>query len=156
MCIRDSPKGPPLSRSYGGNWPSSLTRDHSSALGYSPCPPVSVYGTDTIPTPYEAFLGSVGLVSLRGEAPPHHLSELTASRIFLGSPPTGLDQHVRQLAHLPFCAPPSVIARKWWYRNINLFSIGYALRPHLRTRLTPVSYTHLRAHETRHDLVCRL
>ena len=130
------PKGPPLSRSYGGNWPSSLTRDHSSALGYSPCPPVSVCGTDTIPTPYEAFLGSVGSVSLRGEAPPHHLSEITASRIFLGSPPTGLDQHVRQLAHLPFCVPPSVIARKWWYRNINLFSIGYALRPHLRTRLT--------------------
>src|SRR5450756_1652138 len=24
------------------------------------------------------------------------------------------------------------------------------------TLLTPVSYTHLRAHETRHDLVCRL
>src|SRR5659263_727077 len=23
-------------------------------------------------------------------------------------------------------------------------------------KLTPVSYTHLRAHETRHDLVCRL
>src|SRR5450759_5706870 len=23
-------------------------------------------------------------------------------------------------------------------------------------RITPVSYTHLRAHETRHDLVCRL
>jgi hypothetical protein len=97
---------------------------------------VSVCGTDTIPTPYEAFLGSVGSVSLRGEAPPHHLSELTASRIFLGSPPTGLDQHVRQLAHLPFCVPPSVIAREWWYRNINLFSIGYACRPHLRIRLT--------------------
>jgi hypothetical protein len=45
----------------------------------------------------------VGSVSLRGEAPPHHLSELTASWICLGSPPTGLDQHVRQLAHLPFC-----------------------------------------------------
>src|SRR5450759_1656345 len=25
-----------------------------------------------------------------------------------------------------------------------------------RTTSTPVSYTHLRAHETRHDLVCRL
>ena len=97
---------------------------------------MSVCGTDTIPTPYEAFLGSVGSVSLRGEAPPHHLSELTASRIFLGSPPTGLDQHVRQLAHLPFCVPPSVVTREWWYRNINLFSIGYALRPHLRIRLT--------------------
>src|SRR5665811_2381739 len=27
---------------------------------------------------------------------------------------------------------------------------------HFRTRLTPVSYTHLRAHETVLDLVCRL
>ena len=50
----------PFSRSYGANWPSSLTRIHSSALGFSPCVPVSVYGTDTTPTPYEAFLGSVG------------------------------------------------------------------------------------------------
>ena len=63
------PKGPPFSRSYGGNLPSSLTRDHSSALGYSPCLPVSVYGTDTTPTPYEAFLGSVGSASLLGIRP---------------------------------------------------------------------------------------
>src|SRR5450756_2874345 len=27
---------------------------------------------------------------------------------------------------------------------------------HVETFLRPVSYTHLRAHETRHDLVCRL
>src|SRR5450759_3928460 len=30
------------------------------------------------------------------------------------------------------------------------------LHPRLDTMVTPVSYTHLRAHETRHDLVCRL
>src|SRR5450759_2304600 len=29
-------------------------------------------------------------------------------------------------------------------------------RPGLRKSMGPVSYTHLRAHETRHDLVCRL
>src|SRR5450759_500901 len=28
--------------------------------------------------------------------------------------------------------------------------------PHRRVVVIPVSYTHLRAHETRHDLVCRL
>ena len=32
-----------------------------------------------------------------------------------------------------------------------LFAIEWLLR-----RIFPVSYTHLRAHETRHDLVCRL
>src|SRR5450756_3068404 len=31
-----------------------------------------------------------------------------------------------------------------------------AAAPHLRLVQIPVSYTHLRAHETRHDLVCRL
>ena len=36
-----------LSRSYGTNLPSSLTESRSSALGFSPRPPVSVYGTDT-------------------------------------------------------------------------------------------------------------
>src|SRR5450756_1467882 len=37
--------------------------------------------------------------------------------------------------------------------------IMYAARPVYATveaRAAPVSYTHLRAHETRHDLVCRL
>ena len=35
----------PLSRSYGVNLPSSFSRVVSSTLGYSPRPPVSVYGT---------------------------------------------------------------------------------------------------------------
>ena len=38
----------PLSRSYGANLPSSLTMVLSSALGYSPRPPVSVSSTDTL------------------------------------------------------------------------------------------------------------
>ena len=36
-----------FSRSYGTNLPSSFTRVLSSALGFSPHPPVSVYGTVT-------------------------------------------------------------------------------------------------------------
>ena len=49
-----------LSRSYGANLPSSLTTDSSSALGFSPCLPVSVYGTDTpMVMTCEAFLGSI-------------------------------------------------------------------------------------------------
>src|SRR5665648_1210222 len=40
----------------------------------------------------------------------------------------------------------------WLYRTA-----GYTLANHRRKgRPIPVSYTHLRAHETRHDLVCRL
>ncbi|RGE06683.1 hypothetical protein DXC33_17790 [Clostridiaceae bacterium TF01-6] len=47
----------PLSRSYGVILPSSLTMLLPPALGFSPHPPVSVYGTGTWYT-IAAFLGS--------------------------------------------------------------------------------------------------
>ena len=40
--------------------PSSLTNIHPDALGFSPHPPVSVCGTDTIYRDYDAFLGTLG------------------------------------------------------------------------------------------------
>ncbi len=49
-----------FSRSYGVNLPSSLTWVLSSALGFSPRPPVSVCGTVTDQPLLEAFLGSMG------------------------------------------------------------------------------------------------
>ena len=53
-----------LSRSYGVNLPSSLTRVLSSALVYSTSPPESVWGTVTNPsTQNAAFLGSVGSIT---------------------------------------------------------------------------------------------
>ena len=47
----------PFSRSYGVILPSSLTMLLPPALGFSPHPPVSVYGTGTYET-IAAFLGS--------------------------------------------------------------------------------------------------
>ena len=47
----------PFSRSYGVILPNSLTMLLPSALGFSPHPPVSVYGTGTINT-IAAFLGT--------------------------------------------------------------------------------------------------
>ena len=49
----------PFFRSYGAILPSSFCKTHSSTLGSSPHLPVSVYGTDTERTRYEAFLGSM-------------------------------------------------------------------------------------------------
>ena len=49
----------PFFRSYGAILPSSFCKTHSSTLGSSPHLPVSVYGTDTKGTRYEAFLGSM-------------------------------------------------------------------------------------------------
>ena len=54
-----SPWEHPFFRSYGVILPSSLTKSHSRALGFSPHPPVSVYGTVGIAPIYEGFLGSV-------------------------------------------------------------------------------------------------
>src|SRR5450756_859490 len=39
---------------------------------------------------------------------------------------------------------------------LDLGRIGLRLPGESRSRLATVSYTHLRAHETRHDIVCRL
>ena len=52
-CVRRHP----FSRSYGAILPSSLTMLLPSALGFSPHPPVSVYGTGTVHT-IAAFLGT--------------------------------------------------------------------------------------------------
>ena len=59
----------PLSRSYGAILPSSLTMLLPSALGFSPHPPVSVYGTGTMYTiaafPDSQLTGFATLISLR-------------------------------------------------------------------------------------------
>src|SRR5450756_98005 len=61
---------------------------------------------------------------------------------------------------------PEHAARVIWeyVQGLDLGSLEQAVRAREHTpgqapvspRLMPVSYTHLRAHETRHDLVCRL
>ena len=44
-----------------------------------------------------------------------------------------------------------------WIVGTCVFSnVTWLDSPTINIRLLPVSYTHLRAHETRHDLVCRL
>ena len=49
----------PFSRSYGANLPSSFTWILSSALGFSPRLRVSVYGTVSLISHIEDFLGSM-------------------------------------------------------------------------------------------------
>jgi hypothetical protein len=52
-----------FSRSYGGILPSSLTTVLSIALVFSTRPPELVWGTGTVPTNNDAFLGSMGSVT---------------------------------------------------------------------------------------------
>ena len=58
-----------------------------------------------------------------------------------GSPPTIAAGDIHHPVGLYFRVTPLVIARSGQGRNINLLSIGYAFRPHLRTRLTLGGFT---------------
>ena len=120
----------PFSRSYGVILPSSLTMLLPSALGFSPHPPVSVYGTGTYQT-IAAFLGTwlMDFPTLFRYASRLCLSEriclLTSSYACPGIP-------------FPACASPLCphISDIMKYRNLNLLSIDYVFRPRLRPRLT--------------------
>src|SRR5450756_1230740 len=87
--------------------------------------------------------------------------------------PTGADNVFSICAATAMRAPKELSPRHGAGREISklrrLVARLRALRPRLVlghvvrrrrfeqwTHLVPVSYTHLRAHETRHDLVCRL
>ena len=121
----------PFSRSYGAILPSSLTILLPSALGFSPHPPVSVYGTG----PYKfiaAFLDSrFGSFSTLMFDPPH---DLALHGGFASHAAASL------VPVFPFPALPSPlcphISFYTEYRNLNLLSIDYGSRPRLRPRLT--------------------
>ena len=96
-----------FSRSYGVNLPSSFTRDHSCALGFSPRLPVSVCGTVASHLP-RGFSWQHGVTHFTVQRPRRRASELMKRRICLPLPPTRLNHHVQQVAGLSFCVTPSV------------------------------------------------
>ena len=103
-----------FSRSYGVILPSSLERLLSSALGYSPHPPVSVCGTVTQAAPAGIFLGSLGslssrprsglLISSRPYAPPFVPLGVQKGQ------PTGLNRTFHVSAQLPCSVLPAFVA----------------------------------------------
>ena len=74
---------------------------------------------------------------LRVRGPSSSRLTLTNWRIFLSILATRLNKHIQSLACLSSCVPPLLITIFNRFRNINLMSIGYAVRPRLRFRLTP-------------------
>ena len=66
----------------------------------------------------------------------HRVSALMRRWICLPSPPTSLNRDVQHPAEFTSCVPSIAQTRQNQYRNIDLFSIGYAFRPCLRIRLT--------------------
>ena len=121
----------PFSRSYGVILPNSLTMLLPSALGFSPHPPVSVYGTGTSNT-IAAFLDTSSTCFATLMFAPLHASGL--HRGFASYAPPALAPVFPFPAHaLPLCPHISYITE---YRNLNLLSIDYVFRPRLRPRLT--------------------
>ena len=120
----------PFSRSYGVILPSSLTMLLPPTLGFSPHPPVSVYGTGLYET-IAAFLGS----QLTG-FPTSFSVHITSSRyaaVFPTAPIPRLSRFPSPGLALSLRPHSSVYIR---YRNFNLLSIDYVFRPRLRPRLT--------------------
>ncbi len=132
----------PFSRSYGVNLPSSLTVIHSSTLGYSPRPPVSVYGTGAC----NLKLRSFSRQHTRAHYPFRRsfmvLSRLSKPELLtpaytytLQRPiPSGRGAYVSVSLHRS-CSR---------YRNINRSSIAITLRLTLRSRLTLIRLTLIR------------
>ena len=120
----------PFSRSYGAILPSSLTMLLPSALGFSPHPPVSVYGTGLsktiaafldawltyFPTPNSVRVTSPGCCTDLPMQPLLRLPRSFHSRVMLSTRVPTVSVYLR-------------------YRNLNLLSIGYASQPRLRSRL---------------------
>ena len=121
----------PFSRSYRVILPSSLTMLLPPALGFSPHPPVSVYGTGTDHT-IAAFLDSWNHALPYFYFGPHHAFGLPGG--FSCQTPTSL----APVFSFPGCTvllcPHSSDDSQ--YRNLNLLSIDYVFRPRLRPRLT--------------------
>ena len=121
----------PFSRSYGVNLPSSLAMIHSSTLGSSPHPPVSVYGTGRDALDGRMIFSQVCLPALSA------LPKLCGTVGFQS--PYALQ---RGLPSPRGCVTPrSHAPLHHECRNINRLAIRFASRLLLRSRLTLIRLT---------------
>ena len=135
-------RGRSFSRSYGANLSSSLTSLHSSAFGYSPRLPVSVWGT----VPFvllRGFSRQRGISSFHPYGLLFYASLLRLNGFAYRIQLTRIKPHSHMWSCLSFCVTPSS-NEHWEVRNINRMSIVYAFRPRLRDRLTLSGLTFLR------------
>ena len=116
----------PFSRSYGVNLPSSLAVIHSSTLGSSPHPPVSVYGTGRIALDEQVIFLQAWLPALSARPEPRGTVGFRS--------PYGLQPSIPSDGGS--VTPRSHSFLQCEYRNINRFSIRFASRLLLRSRLT--------------------
>ena len=124
----------PLLPKLRGHFAEFLNEGSSDRLGILYLPTCVGFGTGTsnLPRRFSRRHGfeNFGLFGLG--IPPRAYGE----RISLSPALHGYPRSTIAWVSLAYPVPPSVIAVGTWYRNINLLSIAYALRPRLRSRLT--------------------
>ena len=128
-----------FSRSYGTILPSSFTRVLSSALVFSTCPPVLVWGTVYLYSTFSSFSWKLGINTLWRLCLLHitpqsmwnqGFASISSYMLVLGLPAPSVSNLLRHyITHINK------------YRNINLFYIGYASQLHLSDRLTLLRLT---------------
>ena len=132
-----------FSRSYGVILPSSFTRDHSCALGFSPRLPVSVCGTVASHLP-RGFSRQHGVTHFTVLRPRYRASELNEAADLPTASPYTLEPPHPTGGRAILLRHPISQTMLWRCRNINLLPIDYAFRPRLRDRLTLSGLTFLR------------
>ena len=133
-CERLHPTGASLLPKLRDHFAEFLNEGSSDRLGILYLPTCVGFGTGTshLPRRFSWRHGFRNFALFRAR---HPVSGLTAGG-FPYRPPYSVTPESNNWASLAYPVPPSVIAVGTWYRNINLLSIAYALRPRLRSRLT--------------------
>ena len=126
----------PFSRSYRAILPSSLAVIHSSTLGFSPRPPVSVCGTGGyVFKRLAGFLGSrIRDIISAAEALEYYQLSARSGYLTPNPIPTAFNVLFRQYAVLSLLRHRIASCSRCW--NINQLSIDLRFRLGLRTRLT--------------------
>ena len=125
-------RGRPFSRSYGSILPSSLTAVDPIASAFSASPPVSVSVRAAARSP-AAFLGRPSAGFAHSLPPWRGAGRRSAS---LPPPRASGTGTSRTRTRLSPASPPRVLIARRRCGNVDPLSIGCALRPRLRPRLT--------------------
>ena len=137
------PTGAPLLPKLRGHFAEFLNEGSLDRLGMLYLPTCVGFGTGAFPLP-RGFSRGHGLSDFPAFAGRQSPLGRYGLRISLEPALPGCPWTTSATVRLPFPVPPSVIARKTRYRNINLLAIAYAFRPRLRSRLTLSRLTLLR------------
>ena len=125
-----------FSRSYGSNLPSSLAMIRSSTLGYSPHPPVSVWGTALLATSCDVFLGSCSPLLSACPRARRTVGARPSARGFTCGPACPFNPAFRRGAGGLLLRCASAYHGRLGSGILNRFAIAFALRLRLRCRLT--------------------